>query len=86
MSDENTNIVTNGVELTDDVRQRLMETFKDNEDFDMGENGDAASCRLGFSESSGNNTYSSATSQKLVTQKAVRKGMEEKIRVMENEK
>ncbi len=48
LSDEDDKIVTNGVEITKDAHQWLMSTLKDNEDFDMGENGDADSCRFGF--------------------------------------
>ncbi len=65
MSNDNDKIVTNGVEITNHAHQWLMETLKDTEDFDMGENGDEASCRLSFYGSSGNSSHRSATSQKL---------------------
>ncbi len=37
--------MTNGVEITDDTYQRLTTTLKDDKDFDIGENRDAASSR-----------------------------------------
>ncbi len=49
LSDKDNKIVTNGIDIINDECQRLMAILKDDEEFNIGKNRDAASCRSGFS-------------------------------------
>ena len=85
-SDEEASDAESKVEFSRGAKEELMATLKDDEKFDLGADGDAASRRTGFSASTGRTSNRTVNTQQFALQKAVEKEMAAKIRELELER